>query len=331
MEKNYPSLEEPSSKIINDDDNTLACVGGILSKKDECSLAVASKTLPSSKKRRNVDEDLAIAPDCITQNQSDVSSVSPSVIRTRYGRIHKPKIPEDFRPTDKMFAAILGHSPNKSPGKTAGSPVSATPVELSKVCQKEWRPYDIFVNKDRRSKGNTKLGRSNRDTNTENLGVSNAKSEKLYMENYGVDPKKPEATSVAENAREGESVVTDKTWRSSEISVCDEKVPGCDWVIGDIAWGHVSGYPFWPCMTTLDPQQRIFTKTTGECSIAIQIECVHDRCIGTIPVASSIMYVLQKQQYRSLLTITGPNTHCYILHTLSVTEFGLNFRLLAIM
>ena len=133
-------------------------MGGILSKKDECSLDVASKTLPSSKKRRRVEEGSEIAQ-IVQHNQLDVSSISPSVIRMRCGRIHKPKIPEDFLPTDKKFAAILGHSPNKSPGKNAGSPVSATPVELSKVCQKGWRPYDIFVNKDRRSKGNTILGR----------------------------------------------------------------------------------------------------------------------------------------------------------------------------
>jgi hypothetical protein len=90
-------------------------------------------------------------------------------------------------------------------------------------------------------------------------------------------PIKLEATSAAENVREGaEFVVTDKTCRSSETSVCEEKVLGCDWVIGDLAWARVSGYPFWPCMIALDPQERIFTKTIGECSIAIAIECVHD-------------------------------------------------------
>lgn len=294
MGENDTSLEEPPPKIINDGDNTLAGLGGIVSKKDECSLDVASKTLHSSKKRRHVEEGLEIASDCVTQNQSDVSSVSPSVIRSRYGRTHKPKIPEDFLPTDKKVAAILGHSPNKSPGKGAGSPLSATPVELAKVCQKGQRLYDIFVKKDRRSKGNTELEKSNRNTNAENLGISNMKSEKPDMENDCVEslPIKLEATSTAENVRGGvESAVTDKTCRSSEISVCEEKVPGCDWVIGDLAWSRVSGYPFWPCMITLDPQQRIFTKTTGECSIAIQIECVHDRCVGTIPVASCVRYV----------------------------------------
>ena len=166
MGENDPSLEEPPPKMTSDGDNTLAGLGGIISKKDECSLVVSSKTLQSSTKRRHVDEGLEIVSDCVSQNQLDVSSISPSVIRSRYGRTHKPKIPEDFLPTDKKVAAILGHSPNKSPGKGAGSPVTATPVELSKVCQKGQRLYDIFVKKDRRSKGNTELEKSNRNTNT---------------------------------------------------------------------------------------------------------------------------------------------------------------------
>jgi hypothetical protein len=146
-------------------------------------------------------------------------------------------------------------------------------VELSKVCQKGQRLYDIFVKKDRRSKENTELQKSNGNTNTQNVGISKVKSEKPDTENDGGEgfPLERKATSV-DNAilypgsvREGEE--------SFEISVCEEKVPGCDWVIGDLAWARVSGYPFWPCMIALDPEQRIFTKTTGECSIAIQIVC----------------------------------------------------------
>ena len=107
------------------------------------------------------------------------------------------------------------------------------------------------------------------------------KSEKPDMENDGVEsfPIKLGAISAAENVRGGvKSVGTDKIFRSSEISVRVEKFPGCDWAIGDVAWARVSGYPFWPCTITLDPQRKIFTKINGECSIAIHIEYVHDRC-----------------------------------------------------
>jgi histone-lysine N-methyltransferase NSD2 len=112
-----------------------------------------------------------------------------------------------------------------------------------------------------------------------------------YFENFIVNSEKPgtdsdniecftvkpeatpayEASLCSENVKEEvQSEVAAHTHKSSEMTVCSEKVPGCDWVTGDLAWAHVSGYPFWPCMITLDPQQRIFTKTSGKWLIVVQ-------------------------------------------------------------
>lgn len=105
------------------------------------------------------------------------------------------------------------------------------------------------------------------------LTSSIVKSEKPGMESDSIEcfPVKPEATSAYEAAtcsenvkEEVQSEVTDHTCKSAEMTVCNEKVPGCDWVIGDLAWARLAGYPFWPCMITLDPQERIFTKTSGK-------------------------------------------------------------------
>jgi hypothetical protein len=105
------------------------------------------------------------------------------------------------------------------------------------------------------------------------LTSSIVKSEKPAMESDNVEcfPVKSEAKSAyksatcAENVKEEvQSEVTDPTCKSSEMTVSNEKVPGCDWAIGDLAWARVAGYPFWPCMITLDPQQGIFTKTSGK-------------------------------------------------------------------
>jgi hypothetical protein len=98
------------------------------------------------------------------------------------------------------------------------------------------------------------------------------KSEKPGMENDNFEcfPVNPEATSAnevaacSENVKDVQSEVIDHTCQSSGMTVCNEKVPGCDWVIGDLAWARLSGYPFWPCMITLDPQEGIFTKTSGK-------------------------------------------------------------------
>jgi hypothetical protein len=83
MDENDPSLEEPPTKTIIDGDSTLAGVGGSLSQKDERSLDVSSKTLHSNTKRRRVEEGLEIASDSVTQIKLVVSSVSPSVIKSR--------------------------------------------------------------------------------------------------------------------------------------------------------------------------------------------------------------------------------------------------------
>lgn len=265
MDESDAFFEDIPPETTEGSGNNLAEPNRISSKMEGCSLEASSKAQHSNLKRRRVEQVLEAATE--SQNQLDVSDIFPSVIKSRYGRTHKPKIPEDFLPTDKKVAAILGHSPHKSPGKSTGSSVSTTPIELAKVCQKGQRLYDIFVKKERRSKGNTEVGKT--DGNL--ISAPSVKSEKPDSDSVIVEnpPVKIEATSAENVNEEVENVVADKTFETTEMSVRDEKVPGCDWVIGDLAWARVSGYPFWPCMIVLDPEQRIFTKTTGECSVAL--------------------------------------------------------------
>jgi hypothetical protein len=284
MSENNTPLEDPPPRTTKERDTGLLSLGKVSSQKDEFSVNASAQTLHSSPKRRRVDKGLELATDCVglSQHQSNVSDVSPSVTKSRYGRTHKPKIPEDFLPTDKKVAAILGHSPHKSPGKVTGSLVPVTPVEVAKVRQKGQRLFDIFLKKDRRRKGNREMENINRNSNTENPGVYNVTSDNPNTnsdtaENLAVI--RDEATSADNDMlipectnEEVESEITDKMCEISEMSVCDEKISGCDWVIGDLAWARVSGYPFWPCMIALDPQQRVFTKMTGECCFVVQVD-----------------------------------------------------------
>lgn len=41
-------------------------------------------------------------------------------------------------------------------------------------------------------------------------------------------------------------------------------VPGCEWMVGDLAWARVGGHPYWPCVIAVDPELNIFTKTSGK-------------------------------------------------------------------
>ncbi|PNF15991.1 hypothetical protein B7P43_G04630, partial [Cryptotermes secundus] len=265
MDESDAFLEDLPPETTEGSGNILAEPSRISSKMEECSLDASSKAQHSNLKRRRIEQVLEAATD--SQNQLYVSDVMPSVIKSRYGRTHKPKIPEDFLPTDKKVAAILGHSPHKSPGKSTGSPVCATPIELAKVCQKGQRLYDIFVKKERRSKGNMEVEKTGGNLiSTPSVKSEKSNSDSVTVENPPVNTEATPADNTVlspENVKEEvENVVADKTCETTEVSVSEEKVPGCDWVIGDLAWARVTGYPFWPCMIVLDPEQRIFTKTT---------------------------------------------------------------------
>lgn len=39
-----------------------------------------------------------------------------------------------------------------------------------------------------------------------------------------------------------------------------EPVPGCEWMVGDLAWARVGNHPFWPCIVNIDPTLGIFTR-----------------------------------------------------------------------
>ncbi|XP_075224627.1 nuclear receptor binding SET domain protein isoform X2 [Lycorma delicatula] len=39
-----------------------------------------------------------------------------------------------------------------------------------------------------------------------------------------------------------------------------EPVPGCEWMVGDLAWARVGNHPFWPCIINIDPTLGIFTR-----------------------------------------------------------------------
>jgi hypothetical protein len=271
MDESDIFLEDLPLETTKDSGNNFVEPSRISSQIEGNSVDATSKTRHSNPKRRCVEQALELATERKDKNEMEVSDVSPSVIKSRYGRTHKPKIPEDFLPTDKKVAAILGHSPHKSPGKSTGSPVSVTPIELTKVCQKGQRLYDIFVKKERRNKGNAEVEKTDRNLiAAPSVTSEKPESDSAIVENPSI---KTETTSADEAVlcseyvkKEVESMVADKTCGTSEVSVCDEKVAGCDWVIGDLAWARVSGYPFWPCMIVLDPERRIFTKTTGKCS-----------------------------------------------------------------
>ncbi|KAJ4450760.1 hypothetical protein ANN_02190 [Periplaneta americana] len=279
MGENDVSSDDPPLKMTKDGgDIKFPKLGKISSKKDECSSDASPKPLYSNPKRRRIEHDTdAIISDDKSLSQSDIVDVSP-VTKSRYGRTHKPKIPEDFLPTDKKVAAILGRSPHKSPGKVSASPSSSTSVEMTKVCQKGRRLHDIFVKKDRRSKGNTESEELSKSINTENVKLEKLDiAENIEDETAALTVMFTPETVKREATSDTSGVLVEK---NKALNV--EKSSEIDWVIGDLAWARVSGYPFWPCMIALDPQMGNFTRTTD--LTETRAACVTDRRSATQPL-----------------------------------------------
>lgn len=49
-----------------------------------------------------------------------------------------------------------------------------------------------------------------------------------------------------------------------QLTKLPEKEEGTDLYVGDIIWAKISGYPWWPCMVTLDPQTGKYSKVDGK-------------------------------------------------------------------
>jgi PWWP domain. len=214
------------------------------------------KTVTSSLKGRQT-ETMKGSPlrETVNKNDTATSEASP-VIKSRYGRTHKPKIPEDFLPTDKKVAAILGHSPHKSPGKIHNSPTSS-PSEVAKVTAKGRKLYDIFTRREKTSDG---------ACGSVNSLERNSKSEAESSNHKRNDNLEKKAESVVINGTTQVKIKEEITETSVQRN---ESFPACDWRVGDLAWARVSGYPFWPCMIALDPEKGIFTRVICKFTIFI--------------------------------------------------------------
>lgn len=57
-------------------------------------------------------------------------------------------------------------------------------------------------------------------------------------------------------------------------------VPGCEWMVGDLAWARVGGHPYWPCVIAVDPELNIFTKTSVKGRNAIVQRHLHVQFFG---------------------------------------------------
>lgn len=76
-------------------------------------LSAHSSVQSSESKKRKIKSDIFDTSE-MDADGNNSSFLGEVIVKSRYGRTRKPKISDDFLPTDKKVGAILGHSPKQS-------------------------------------------------------------------------------------------------------------------------------------------------------------------------------------------------------------------------
>lgn len=95
---------------------------------------------------------------------------------------------------------------------------------------------------------------------TPNNNISPTKSRPKTETKAKSKPRKSTAKSRTVELPACVGVITNR----EQLTRLPEKEEGTDLYVGDIIWAKVSGYPWWPCMVTLDPQKGKYSKTDGK-------------------------------------------------------------------
>lgn len=73
-------------------------------------------------------------------------------------------------------------------------------------------------------------------------------------------------STVDNNVIQQNEATTDLKDNNKEIKPPVLEIQGLNlpFVIGDLVWAYISGYPLWPSLITQDPVESIYTKTRSE-------------------------------------------------------------------
>ncbi|RZF33032.1 hypothetical protein LSTR_LSTR015416, partial [Laodelphax striatellus] len=196
--------------------------------------------------------------DSSLQEAGESQSVTPT--KSRFGRSHKPKVLGDFVSTDKKVSIVL----------------KVSPVNQFKYYKDNRNNFSPRVKHERRGRPRKSLlrdsfGSQKKENSSPKLSQTDSPSSPKISTQ--ISPPSPEKTiaptecspSSQKPAQIEEAVVT------KSLSVVDEmdvKVdpeemepdPGCEWMVGDLAWARIGNHPFWPCIIARDPELGIFTR-----------------------------------------------------------------------
>nr|CAD7260761.1 unnamed protein product [Timema shepardi] len=191
-------------------------------------------------------ENCLLIPDAsINEHISDLpndtagkSSVAP---KSRYGRVHKPKIVGDFLSTDKKVAAILGLSSTGS-STQKNNPTLDTQTNSEDNLHVKSKTFSFKVETD------SCLPKIHQDIHENTL-----KEKPKMGPRVGTVP-----ATTSELIRDPED--GPKSGSMLNPPLPKRELPPCTWDIGDLLWARVGGHPFWPCIVLEDLTLAVFTK-----------------------------------------------------------------------
>lgn len=160
--------------------------------------------------------------------------------KSRYGRSHKPKAQGDFVTHDRKISAYLKVSP------------------VNQI-----QSFRDNVQKEK------KKGRP-RKSDSDSASKLKELSRRSFTGNISLSPENALRSTSNANTPPAEN----------ECPPQVGPVPGCEWMVGDLAWARVGGHPYWPCVIAVDPELNIFTKTSVKGRNAIVQRHLHVQFFG---------------------------------------------------
>lgn len=185
-----------------------------------------------------------------------------SATRSRYGRVHKAKTPNP----EMVAFEVKRRSSIKSNGTDesleAGS--ATTPVKTA--------TENAFEAGELQKSAETPKSRNKRKAASPKASAKKRKGRASEENDTNVNAKKDLTTSVENVQTSSKSTIKQKkiqlvATESSKFYDRDflRKIPEQigEYRVGDIIWAKVPGYPWWPCMISIDPALGIYSKVSG--------------------------------------------------------------------
>ena len=230
-----------------------------------------SPKVTRSKRHSQATEESTPIPSNLKQPETQSPSSEQRLTRSRYGRLQKAKTPNPEMITFDVKRRSSLKATDSSTHSAESSPVKAN-TNLNKANDKDKNNSIDLTPKLRKSKraisGSPRESVRKRQTNkldsvidqiksNSNEDEPNARTGTLKTSKKTIAKDSPAHKKCIELTGDPTSRIVD---RHQLLTI--PKQEG-EYAVGDLIWVKVSGYPFWPCMVSVDPITGVYSKISG--------------------------------------------------------------------